>query len=123
MDAINERVKQIRQDLNLSQKSFAEEMGLSRDVISNIEYGRTDVKENVIKSICKFYRVNYFWLTEGKGDPYLGPPDILMDDVVERYSLDEFDRKIVEEYVKLDPDSRSAIKKFIQNVIKEAPDT
>lgn len=122
MEEINERIKKIRNDLGLSQKSFAEKMGLSRDVISNIEYGRTDVKDNVVKSICKFYRVNYFWLTEGKGDPYLGPPEILMDDVIEEYNLDEMDREIIEEYVKLSPDMRNAIKQFIRSVVKKAPD-
>lgn len=122
MEEINERIKKIRNDLGLSQKSFAEKMGLSRDVISNIEYGRTDVKDNVVKSICKFYRVNYFWLTEGNGEPYLGPPEILMDDVIEEYNLDEMDREIIEEYVKLSPDMRNAIKQFIRNVVKKAPD-
>ena len=123
MDTINERIKKIRLDLGLSQKSFAERMGISRDVISNIEYGRVpEVKDYVIKSICREYKVNYFWLTDEKGDPYLSPPDILMDDVVEEYKLDETDRIIVEEYVKLDPDTRKAIKQLIKNIIKKAPD-
>ena len=123
MDTINERINKIRLDLGLSQKSFAERMGISRDVISNIEYGRVpEVKDYVIKSICREYKVNYFWLTDEKGDPYLSPPDILMDDVVEEYKLDETDRIIVEEYVKLDPDTRKAIKQLIKNIIKKAPD-
>lgn len=120
---LSERIKYIREDLGLTRASFGETLGVSGDVINNMERGRVDIKDYMLRLICKTHRVNYFWLTEEKGDPYLGPPDILMDDVVERYSLDEFDRKIIEEYVKLDPDSRSAIKKFIQNVIKEAPDT
>lgn len=119
---LSERIKYIREDLGLTRASFGETLGVSGDVINNMERGRVDIKDYMLRLICKTHRVNYFWLTEEKGDPYLGPPDILMDDVIERYSLDEFDRKIVEEYVKLDPDSRSAIKKFIQNVIKETPD-
>lgn len=122
MDITNERVKQVRNELGLSQKAFAEKMGLSRDVISNIEYGRTDVKDNVMKSIAKFYRVNYYWLKDGKGDPFLGTPDVLMDDVVERYNLDELDQTIIEEYVKLDPEMRNAIKVLIKNILKKAPE-
>lgn len=122
MKNINERVKWIRKDLGLSQKSFAEEMGLSRDVISNIEYERTDVKENVIKSICKFYRVNYFWITEEKGEPYIGLPDILMDEVIEQFGLDELDKTIVEEYVKLSCKDREVIKSFIKNIMKKVPE-
>lgn len=119
---LSERIKYIREDLGLTRASFGATLGVSGDVVNNMERGRVDIKDYMLRLICKTHRVNYFWLTEEKGDPYLGPPDILMDDVVEKYSLDDFDRKIVEEYVKLDPDSRSVIKKFIQNVIKEAPD-
>lgn len=123
MDKIGERIKEIRLGLGMSQKSFAEQMGLSRDVIGNIEYGRVpDVKDYVIKAICREYKVNYFWLTEGKGDPYLSAPDIIMDDVIREYGLDETDRLIIEEYVKLPPATREAIKQLIKNIIKKAPE-
>lgn len=123
MSPINKRIKQIREELGLSQSAFAEKIGVGRGVIMNIEYDRVpEVKDYVIKSICREYKVNYFWLTEGKGDPYLNPPDILMDDVVEEYKLDETDRIIIEEYIKLDPETRKAIKQLIKNIIKKAPD-
>ena len=65
---INERVKHIRECTGLSQKAFAEKMGFSRDVISNIEYDRTDVKEYVIKALCREFNVNRAWLVDGIGD-------------------------------------------------------
>lgn len=121
MDSVNERIRYIRTDLKLSQKTFAERMGISRDVISNIEYNRTDAKDFVLKAICREYRVNYFWLTEGVGDPYLGPPDILLDEAIEEYHLEDDDKEIIERYIKLDPEKRRLLKEIIISIIK-APD-
>lgn len=115
---VSERIKLVRSDLNLSQGAFGLPLGVSRDVINNLEHGRAESKESMIRLICKTYNVNYFWLTEGLGDMYIGPPDILLNDVVEKYNLDGLDRAIVEEYVKLDPEMRQAIKRLIENIIK-----
>ena len=118
---ISERIKFIRNDLKMSQENFGSTVGVSRDVINNLERGRVEIKEYMLRLICKVHNVNYFWLTEGKGEPYLSPPPVLMDDVVEKYGLDDFDKIIVEEYVKLNPDTRDAVKKLIMNVMKKAP--
>lgn len=118
---IHDRIKYIRTDLRLSQEAFGESLGVSRDVINNMERGRPEAKDYMLKLICKTYRVNYFWLTEGLGDPYLGPPDILLDEVIEEYHLEADDKEIIERYIKLDPDKRRLLKEIITGIIK-APD-
>lgn len=119
---IGEKIKKIRQDLKMSQETFGQSLGVSRDVINNMERDRVDVKEHIIRLICKTHRVNYFWLKDDKGDPFLGIPNVLMDDVIEKYNLDDLDQTIIEEYVKLDPEMRNAIKILIKNILKKAPD-
>lgn len=115
-----ERVKVVREDLGLSRAAFGEQLGVSGDVINNLERGRAETKDSMLRLICKTYNVDYFWITEGLGDMYVGPPDILLNDVMEKYKLDELDRTIVEEYIKLDPDTRMAVKQLIQNIIKKS---
>lgn len=119
---ISERLKIIRNDLKMSQESFGETIGVSRDVINNLERGRVEPKEYILRLICKTHRINYFWLTEEIGDIYISPPEILMDEVVNEYNLDGLDKVIVEEYVKLSPEARTIVKKLIKNIIKNAPD-
>ncbi len=119
---VSDRIKFIREDLDMSRAAFGATLGVSGDVINNIERDRAEIKEYMLRLICKTHRVDYFWLTEGKGDPYLGVPSILMDDVVLEYGLDETDKVIIEEYVKLSPETRSAIKLLLNNIIKNAPD-
>lgn len=122
MNPLNRRVKQIRQELNLSQKAFAEKMGISRDVISNIEYDRTEAKEYVLRAICREYKVNFFWLTEGKGEIFIGVPEIILDEAIEEYGLDEQDKELIEGYVKLPPEVREGLKKYLMDVFKKAPE-
>lgn len=118
---IHDRIKYIRTDLRLSQEAFGESLGVSRDVINNMERGRPEAKDYMLKLICKTYRVNYFWLTEGVGDPYLSPPDILSDEVIQEYHLKDDDKEIIEHYIKFDPEKRELLKKLLVNIIK-APD-
>lgn len=98
---LHERIRKIRTDLELTQQQYADKLGISRDTVNNLERGRMQIKEMYLRLICKTFRVNYFWLTEEKGDPYISVPDILMDDVIEKYGLDDLDKELIEEYVKL----------------------
>ncbi|MFW5669900.1 MAG: helix-turn-helix transcriptional regulator, partial [Acetivibrio ethanolgignens] len=45
---IYERIKEIRKDNHLTQKEFGKRIGVTRDVIANIELGRVEAKEYLI---------------------------------------------------------------------------
>jgi len=64
---LNNRIKIVRESLQLSQREFGEKLGVSRDVISNMEYGRVQPKELLVKHICDLYGVNEKWLKTGDG--------------------------------------------------------
>lgn len=64
---MHDRIKLLRRTLNLSQKEFGEKVGVSRDVISNIEYNRVQPKDLLIKHICDLYNVNEQWMYTGEG--------------------------------------------------------
>lgn len=111
-----ERIKYIRESLDKSRAAFGESLGVSGDVVNNWERGRVDIKDYVLKLICKTFRVSYAWLSEEQGAPFISVPDIILDDVAEEYELDEEDRLLIEEYTKLAPDVRAAIKQMLKNV-------
>lgn len=120
---LHEKIRKIRTDLELTQQQYADKLGISRDTVNNLERGRMQIKEMYLRLICKTFRVNYFWLTEEKGDPYISVPDILMDDVIEKYGLDDLDKELIEEYVKLKPETRTAIKTYLLNIFnKKTPE-
>ena len=55
---MHNRIKMVRESLQLSQREFGEKLGVSRDVISNIEYGRVQPKELLVRHICDLFGVD-----------------------------------------------------------------
>lgn len=72
---LSNRIKVLRETLKLSQREFGEKLGVSRDVISNIEYNRVPPKELLLRHICELYHVNQHWLETGEGEMFNGDPD------------------------------------------------
>lgn len=118
---LGERVRYIRDDLDLSRSAFGESLGVSGDSINNIERDRNKGNsDSLLRLICCTYKVSYQWLTEEIGEPYVRVPSVIVDAAVEKYHLDDLDKKIIEEYMKLSPESRNVFKNYIASVFQEA---
>lgn len=72
---MSNRIKAVREALKLSQREFGEKLGVSRDVISNIEYNRVQPKELLIRHMCELYNINKLWLETGKGEMFIDNPN------------------------------------------------
>ena len=66
-----ERIRQIRKQLKMSQREFGESLGVSRDVMANIENNRVQPSATFILLLCCVYNVNMHWLETGDGEPIL----------------------------------------------------
>lgn len=71
---LHSRIKAIRETLGLSQREFGESLGVSRDVISNIEHDRVAPKELLFHHICQLYDINECWLKTGEGEMFNTDP-------------------------------------------------
>lgn len=67
---MNERLKEIRLYLKMSQKDFAFKIGLKPSSLNDIEKGRTIVSERIIIIICSIYKINEKWFRTGKGEMF-----------------------------------------------------
>ena len=70
-----ERVKNIRKDLGYTLDKFGERLGVRKSAMSKIEKGENNLTEQMAKAICREFRVNYTWLTSGKGEMFLNSDD------------------------------------------------
>lgn len=68
---MNDRVREVRKALGLSQDEFAKRLGLTRGAITNIELGKVEPKPLLVDLICKEYRVNEEWMRYGTGDMFV----------------------------------------------------
>jgi len=65
--AINERIKEIRQQLNKSQREFAKAIYVSYGYLSEIETGQKEVNDRLVHLISSAFSVNKHWLLTGEG--------------------------------------------------------
>ncbi|MDL2254207.1 helix-turn-helix domain-containing protein [Ruminococcaceae bacterium OttesenSCG-928-I18] len=87
---VSERVRQVRKTLHLSQKEFARRLGLSKDMISNIEYQRVKPRQVLLEHLCQVYHVNPSWLFEGEGEMFSHPAGDKLREVADAFAqLDE----------------------------------
>jgi len=70
MSTINERFREAREQLKLTQTEFASLANRTRSEISNIEYNKTSPKEEVIKAVCSAHSIDRVWLETGVGEPF-----------------------------------------------------
>lgn len=115
---MNNRIRLLRETKKLSRTAFGEKLGVSGDVINNLERGRVDVKEHIIKLICCQFSVNEDWLRNGNEPMFLKTSDSIMEQLKEEFHLDDFSFNLVYEYLKLDEEKRRIIRDYVYNVIK-----
>lgn len=112
----SERIKQIRDTLGLSQKNFGAKLGVGDTAISKLEKAERSLTDQMAKSICREFNVNYAWLMEGLGDMFSDLPETLLDEVADEYQLDDLDKLLVKRYMQLPHEKRAIIKEYLQSV-------
>jgi transcriptional regulator with XRE-family HTH domain len=82
--SINDRLKDARLALKLSQRSFAKGIFLkSAGYYGDIETHRNEVNDRVVELVCSVYGVNKIWLRTGKGQMF----DKKVDSQLEEMSI------------------------------------
>lgn len=114
---IGERIRILREKLNITQEEFSQKLGTTRNTITNYEVGRRVPMEATIKSICREFNVSYDWLKNGEGEMFENLPESLVDELVYEFNLDDLDRRIILGYLQLSENERFAIKRYVQNLL------
>ena len=114
---MNERIKQIRRELGLTQTEFAERIGLKQNSIALIESGKRNISDQAVLSICREYGVNEEWLRTGTGEKMTPDASDELEALVKTYDLSNADQVLIEKYVNLKAGSRETIINFITDVV------
>lgn len=70
MEEVKDRIITLRKMKGLTQKEFAERIGIKRGTLSNYELGRNIPVESVRMMICREYGVRREWLETGEGEMF-----------------------------------------------------
>ena len=122
---MNERLKELRKILKLTQQEFADRLNIKRGAIANYEIGRNAPIDAVISLICKEFSVNEDWLRTGEGEMFKerSPSEEIgyyVEDLLEYDGQgNPFYDMIIEmmkTYVELDEKSQAVIRSYFQSV-------
>lgn len=115
-----ERVKAIRKCLNLTLEKFGEKLGVTKTTISRIEKGINGLTDQMTKSICREYHVNYDYLVYGDGEMFDDLPQTIIDELCMQYGLNDFDKSLVKTYITLPESDRIRIKDMMKLLIQNS---
>ena len=106
MNAIGDRIKEVRKIKGLTQQRFADELGLKRNTVGGYEIGTVTPSDRTIADISQKFDINESWLRTGEGEmmrPVSRDEEIssFMGDVM-RGESDDFRRRLVAVLAKLD---------------------
>ena len=122
---MNERIKALRKELNLTQQEFADRLNIKRGAVANYEIGRNEPIDAVVSLICKTFNVSEEWLRDGSGEMFIErSPEEEVGYYVE--DLLEYDGngnafydaiiEMMKTYHSLDDKSKTVIREYFKNV-------
>ena len=124
---MKERLKELRKSLELSQESFGKRLGVTKASISRLENGSNSFTEQMIRSICREFSVNYIWFVEGIGSPNI-EPDLDYTSRIDQImaSENEFAKSTFKMFTRFDEDDWKALKRLTEKFLeieKETPNS
>lgn len=114
---MQERIKKLRKALGLTQREFGERVGVKPNTIATYEIGRNQPIDAVLSLICREFGVNEAWLRTGAGEMFNTVSETELDGLVKLYGLDDLDRRIVSNYMRLNEADRAAVKRYVRSLV------
>lgn len=118
---MNERIKDLRKSLGLTQLEFGEQVGVKANTIGNYEIGLRTPSEAVIRAICREFNVNEDWLRTGEGEMF-NPQDEKLAAFVGSLVADDsepFKHRMVELLADLTPEEWKLLEKMAERLTKK----
>lgn len=120
---MNERLKLLRKNLDLTQQEFADRIGIARGNIGAYEVGKNAPSDAVISLICKIFDVSEEWLRNGTGEMFIEQtPDEEIATFVGNLLKDEedsFKRRLISGLAALDDTGWDVLEKFLDSIQKK----
>ena len=116
---MNDRIKELRKAMNLSQEKFGELLGVTKSGVSDIESGRRKVTDQHVIMLVN-NGVNEEWLRTGKGSMFVPKSkdeeiaEMLAD--IQKSGEDSFRHRLVSALARLDDDGWNKLEELIDMI-------
>lgn len=120
---MNERFKQIRKALGMTQDEFSSKISLSRNFIAQIESGTKTPSDRTVSDVCREFNVNEEWLRTGNGEMFV--PET-KDEQISKMLADvlkcedsDFKKRLIVALSKMDNAGWDSLEKFIDSIANQ----
>lgn len=117
---MNERLKKLRKELDMTQQEFAEGIGIKRNTMATYESGRNEPIDAVISLICTKYNVNENWLRTGEGEMFV---EMSYNDEIAQFvgqvmgeEDDSFKKRLISGLAALDDNGWKVLEDFLDSI-------
>lgn len=119
---LNERIKEIRESLKITQQEMADKLNLKRNTIATYEIGKAFPSDRTIISICEKFGINEIWLRTGEGEMFSKV------DIDDQYSIslgkltkeeNRFIKNAINYLANADHEKLKVIEEFMRKCIEE----
>jgi transcriptional regulator with XRE-family HTH domain len=81
---VRDRIRKVRETLNVSQREFAKRIFISQTLLGDIELGNRNINARTVQLIATEFKVNKEWLLSGRGDMFTSPPpDLQLEKLID----------------------------------------
>lgn len=112
---MNERIRKLRKNLDLTQHEFAEHLGLVQNTITGYETGRRMPSYQVITLICKEFNVNENWLRNGEGEMFVSHSET----ATSSSGLEDFKKRFAAMLFSLNDEEWLLLEKMVEKIKKD----
>ena len=115
---INQRIKEVRKALKMNQDEFAEVLLITQTGVSAIEIGRRYPTDRNISLLCQKLHVSEEWLRTGEGEMFAHGESDFINGLVDKYTMGEYGRKMLETFVTLPKAERDYFSTFVHDFVE-----
>ena len=117
---MNERLKKLRKELDMTQQKFADKLGTARNNIAGYETGKRNPSNAVISLICREFNINEKWLRTGEGEMFI---ELSRSDEIAQFvgqlmteEDDSFKKRLVSGLAALDDNGWKVLENFLDSI-------
>ena len=117
---MNERLKKLRKELDMTQQEFADKLGTARNNIAGYETGKRNPSNAVISLLCREFNINEKWLRTGEGEMFI---ELSRSDEIAQFvgqlmteEDDSFKKRLVSGLAALDDNGWKVLENFLDSI-------
>lgn len=119
----NDRIREVRKTLGLTQEKFGEKVGMKKSSLSTTESGVNAVSNQLRTAVCREFHVREEWLRDGTGEMFEDrtPDQAIVDFAADLVNVDDesFKKRLISAFARMDDATWAEFEKWATAFLAE----